>query len=280
MIDSRANQAAAFPRISRSSSSCLTFRRSCRSSVRSSLVSPSARNPSSWSSCSTHFRIVFAVGSNSRASSSDVRPARTQLDHLPPELRRVPYTTLPLRHAWTPPFPQFGCVHETGSTSVSRLRGDDPLARMWYRSWGQVKGDRRRSQDTRTFRCLLGYSKRRSHRWGLVTTRRCGSVWPARQTPLGKSSVCLDSVKVILVCAATGWERFGYAVYPLTSPFTRGSLSLRAASCGKWLLSRQWPLSSQLRRLLSASRSRVWVDSCAGNRNKAPLSATCRFREA
>ena len=74
VIDSRANQAAAFPRISRSSSSCLTFRRSCRSSVRSSLVSPSARNPSSWSSCSTHFRIVFAVDSNSRANSSGVRP--------------------------------------------------------------------------------------------------------------------------------------------------------------------------------------------------------------
>ena len=64
-MDSRANQAAAFPRISRSSLSCLFSRRSSRSSRRSSVVSPSERSPSSRSSCSTHFRIVFAVGSNS-----------------------------------------------------------------------------------------------------------------------------------------------------------------------------------------------------------------------
>ena len=145
---------------------------------------------------------------------------------------------------------------------------------------GGGQGNRRRSRDARISDAV----------WAILVDGFIGGdrsqrvdpdqLGPHGRTPLSKASVCLDSVKVILVCAATGWERFGYAVYPLTSPFTRGSLSLRAASCGKWLLSRQWPLSSQLRRLLSASRSRVWVDSCAGNRNKAQLSATCRFREA
>jgi hypothetical protein len=63
-----------FFRISRSSRSVLTSRRSRPSSSRSSVVRPSARTPSSRSACATQLRVDCAVGSN---NSSGVRPDRT-----------------------------------------------------------------------------------------------------------------------------------------------------------------------------------------------------------
>src|SRR6516162_4253582 len=75
---SRANQAAAPERMSRSTLSCRFSRRKRWSSWRSAEVNPSARRPSSRSTCATQLRIVCAVGSNSRANSSGVRPARTR----------------------------------------------------------------------------------------------------------------------------------------------------------------------------------------------------------
>src|SRR3989442_13974337 len=77
VLVSRANQAAAFDRIARSSRSWRTSRRSRRSSSRSSVVSPSVRSPVSRAACFTQFRIACAEGSNCRASSSGVRPLRT-----------------------------------------------------------------------------------------------------------------------------------------------------------------------------------------------------------
>ena len=74
---SRANQAAAFERISRSSRSRRFSRRSRNSSSCSSVVRPSARRPSSRSVWRTQLRIAWAEASNSRASSPGVRPART-----------------------------------------------------------------------------------------------------------------------------------------------------------------------------------------------------------
>ena len=74
---SLANQAVASDRMSRSSFSCRFSRRSRVISVRSALVSQSARVPPSRSACATQFRIVWARGSNSRASHSGERPAWT-----------------------------------------------------------------------------------------------------------------------------------------------------------------------------------------------------------
>jgi hypothetical protein len=64
-------------------------RRRRLSSSRSAVVSPSSRRPSSRSACSTQLRIDCAVGSNCRDRSSGVATRSHQLDHLPPELRRV-----------------------------------------------------------------------------------------------------------------------------------------------------------------------------------------------
>jgi hypothetical protein len=72
-----ANQAAAFDSISRSSRNTRFSRRSRASSCRSSLLSPSSRRPASRSACATQLRIDCAVGSNSFARSSGLRPART-----------------------------------------------------------------------------------------------------------------------------------------------------------------------------------------------------------
>jgi len=74
---SRANQAAAFFKMARSSRSVRFSRRSRRSSSRSSVVNPSWRCPSSRSACRTQFRMHWAEGSNWRANSSGVRPFRT-----------------------------------------------------------------------------------------------------------------------------------------------------------------------------------------------------------
>ena len=73
----RANQAAAFFRMSRSIRSRLISRFARRNSWRSNVVSPSLRRPSSRSACMTQFRIADAEGSNSRASDSGVLPERT-----------------------------------------------------------------------------------------------------------------------------------------------------------------------------------------------------------
>jgi hypothetical protein len=74
---SRANQAAAFFRISRSCFSCRFSRRNRLSSSRSSVVRPSWRWLSSRSACATQFRIAWADGSDSCARSSGRRPTRT-----------------------------------------------------------------------------------------------------------------------------------------------------------------------------------------------------------
>jgi len=74
---SRANQAAAFFRISRSTRNWRFSRRRLSSSSRSDDVRPSCRRPSSRSAWATQLRIVWAEGSNSRASFSGLLPART-----------------------------------------------------------------------------------------------------------------------------------------------------------------------------------------------------------
>ena len=74
---SRANQAVAFARISRSSRSRRFSRRSRRISSRSSVRRPSVRSPASRPACATQFRMAWADGSNSRARASGVRPDRT-----------------------------------------------------------------------------------------------------------------------------------------------------------------------------------------------------------
>src|SRR5438445_727372 len=60
-VVSRANQAAAFFRISRSSRSCRTSRRSRRTSSRFSVVRPSVRWPASSAACCTQFLIGWAM---------------------------------------------------------------------------------------------------------------------------------------------------------------------------------------------------------------------------
>ncbi len=78
---SRANQAAAFDRISRSSRNCLFSRRSPINSSRSAAVSAgaiSSRRPSFRPAWATHARMEWPLGSNSRARSSGLRPARTR----------------------------------------------------------------------------------------------------------------------------------------------------------------------------------------------------------
>src|SRR3954463_13851601 len=74
---SRANQAAAFERISRSSRSWRFSRLSRLSSSRSAVVRPPSPRPAFLENCATQFLIDCAVGSNSAASSSGVRPACT-----------------------------------------------------------------------------------------------------------------------------------------------------------------------------------------------------------
>ena len=65
---SRANQAAAFERISRSTRSWRFSRRSRWSSSRSAVVRPPSPRPAFRADCATQFLIDCAVGSNSAAS--------------------------------------------------------------------------------------------------------------------------------------------------------------------------------------------------------------------
>lgn len=89
-------------------------RRSLAGSFRSGPVTPpSLQAPPTRSACRTQFQIDCAVGSNSRQSSSRVRPDPTELHHLPLELPRL---GLPecrhLRHLPLKP----RAAHKTGST--------------------------------------------------------------------------------------------------------------------------------------------------------------------
>ena len=68
---SRANQAAAFASIARSSRRRRFSRRSRRISSRSALLNPSARRPSSRSACANQLRIAWAVGSNCLPSADN-----------------------------------------------------------------------------------------------------------------------------------------------------------------------------------------------------------------
>src|ERR1700733_10675492 len=74
---SRANQAAAFERISRSSLSWRFSRRKRLSSSRSVVVRPPSPWPVLRAAWATQFLIDRAVGSNSRANSAGERPAFT-----------------------------------------------------------------------------------------------------------------------------------------------------------------------------------------------------------
>jgi len=73
----RANQAAAFAKISRSCRSCRFSRLNLTSSCLSPVVNPSWRRPSSRSACTTQLPIVRTEGSYLRASASGLCPART-----------------------------------------------------------------------------------------------------------------------------------------------------------------------------------------------------------
>ena len=113
---SRANQAAAFFKISRSSRRRAFSRRKRRTSVCSAVVNPSSRRPASRSAWRTQLRIAWAVGSNSWPIDSGVRPARTR----PISRRRnsAAYGRC-VRGIVTPPYPTLGAgVHETGATPV------------------------------------------------------------------------------------------------------------------------------------------------------------------
>ena len=81
---SRANQAAARERMSRSTRSCLFSRRSRASSSRSATLNPStfsSRRPSSWSACATQLRIAGTTvrtpgkGRSDRARTGPDRPS-------------------------------------------------------------------------------------------------------------------------------------------------------------------------------------------------------------
>src|SRR3954453_1128044 len=74
---SRANQAAAFERISRSNFSWRFSRRNRLSSSGSAVVRPPSPWPVLRAACATQFLIDCAVGSNSCANSSGERPAFT-----------------------------------------------------------------------------------------------------------------------------------------------------------------------------------------------------------
>jgi hypothetical protein len=111
---SRANQAAAFERISRSSLSWRFSRRNRLSSSRSAVVRPPSLRPELRSDWASQFLIDCAVGSNSRASSSGERPALHQFHHLPAELGCVGQSCL--GHRGLLERKRSG-VHETGSTS-------------------------------------------------------------------------------------------------------------------------------------------------------------------
>ena len=98
---SRANQAAAFFRISCSMRSPLFSRLSCRSSSRSSVVSPSLRRPSSRSACLTQFP------DRSRRGSRTPSPTPQLTALTAPNRRSAAETPAGTAHvylaSWTPP---------------------------------------------------------------------------------------------------------------------------------------------------------------------------------
>ena len=117
---SRANQAVAFAKISRSSFTCRSSRFSRLSSSRSGVVRPSLRRPSSRSARSAHFRIVVAVGSNSFANCSGLRPARTNSTIWFRNSTGYGFLVPP---TVTPPLPQSGSIHQLGARSLFLLGG-------------------------------------------------------------------------------------------------------------------------------------------------------------
>ena len=117
---SRANQAVAFASIARSSRTRRFSRRSRRISSRSALLSPSPRRPSSRSACATQLRIAWAVGSNSRASSSAVRPVRTKATRRPSGAGRLAGTAVSISAWWIPPPPRVRGPRNRGNSNWAR----------------------------------------------------------------------------------------------------------------------------------------------------------------
>ena len=114
---SRANQVAAFDKISRSMRNCLLSRRRRCSSWRSSVLRPPSPPPASRSACSTQWRIDSDDGSNSLANSSGVRPARTNSTICRRKAAGYGLCVLGMRH---PPFTQVsGCPPNRGNSRAS-----------------------------------------------------------------------------------------------------------------------------------------------------------------
>jgi len=118
-VVSRASQAAAFERMARSSRSGRFSRRSRRNSSRSSLVRPSVRWPASSAACFTQFLIAWAEGSNSRPSSSGVRPRRTNSIIC---RRNAGGTADGSSASWTPPSLTMGCPRNRVNSRTAALR--------------------------------------------------------------------------------------------------------------------------------------------------------------
>ena len=110
-----ANQAAAFDKIARSTFNCRFSRRSCVSSVRSAVVRPLDRRPTSRSAWATQLLIDWAVSSNSRARSSGVRPARTRATAAceTPADRASWFSA-----SWTPSHVRVRCPRERGRSHM------------------------------------------------------------------------------------------------------------------------------------------------------------------
>src|SRR5947209_12843061 len=118
---SRANQAAARERMSRSCRNCLFSRRRRLSSSRSATDSPgnvSSRRTSCRSTRATQFRIAWEDGSNSRARSAGSRPARTS-------------STL-----WRRNSGEYGtCVLAMEITSCESLKGSTEAGQLHTSGW-------------------------------------------------------------------------------------------------------------------------------------------------
>jgi hypothetical protein len=115
---SRANQVAAFERMSLSTRNCLISRRRRCSSWSSSVVKPPSPEPSSRSACCTQLRIDSGDGSNSLANYSGVRPARTNSTIW--RRNSGAYGVCVLGRSSS--LPKYRDVHHTGETPVRTTR--------------------------------------------------------------------------------------------------------------------------------------------------------------
>ena len=115
---SRANQVAAFERMSLSTRNCLISRRRRCSSWSSSVVKPPSPEPSSRSACCTQLRIDSGDGSNSLANYSGVRPARTNSTIW--RRNSGAYGVCVLGRSSS--LPKYRDVHHTGVTPLSPIR--------------------------------------------------------------------------------------------------------------------------------------------------------------